>query len=361
MLTILHTEASLGWGGQEIRILQESLGMIRRGKRVLLAASEDSSIFKRTAGSDIRTFPVNFWKKDPRSIMNMLSLLGREKVDIVNTHSSSDSWVTTIAARLLGARPRIIRTRHLSTAIGRSYLSRLIYDKLPDAVITTGEEIRQRMIHDNGFNGAKIHSIPTGIDLNRFDPAKVKPAFYQRGFCVGMIGVLRSWKGHQYLLKAVPGICEEIPDAYFYIVGEGPQKRNIKNLISRMSLSDRVFMLGHREDIPEVLSSLHLLVQPSYENEGVPQSVLQAMAMEKPVVAADAGAIKEVVINGETGFLIAPRNEREIAQKVIELQRSPEMSRTLGRKGRLLVEREYSMEGMLDRVEELYSRLLARG
>ncbi|MDP3296460.1 MAG: glycosyltransferase family 4 protein [Thermodesulfovibrionia bacterium] len=356
-LTILHTESSIGWGGQEIRILHESIGMIKRGYRVIIAAPEGSNIFKRARGVSINTFPTYFQKKNPISILKVLSIINREKVDIVNTHSSSDSWVTSIAARLSRVRPKIIRTRHLSTPISRSFLSRILYDVLPDAVITTGEEIKQIMVNDNGFDGSKIFSIPTGIDLERFNPTEVKPAFQANGFSVGMIGVLRSWKGHRYLIEAVPQILKDIPDAVFYIVGDGPQRENIKNLIQEFSLEEKIFMLGYREDIPEVLASLDVIVHPSYANEGVPQSILQAMAMEKPVAASNAGAIKEVVIDGEIGFLIEPKNVTQLAEKVIELYKVPELRIKFGKEGRKYVEKDFPIGKMLDKIESLYKFL----
>lgn len=361
MLTILHTESSEGWGGQEIRIVQETLGMMKRGHRVIIAALASARIYERAGQAGIPVFPVRFKKKNPASLLEISSLINRERVDIVNTHSSADSWVSTLAARLSRRKPKIIRTRHLSTPISKSYLSRLIYDLFPDAIMTTGEEIRQRMIHDNRFDGEKIVSIPTGIDLDLFDPGKVKPAFQSKGYSIGIVGVLRSWKGHRYFIEAIPEICERIPDAHFYIVGEGPQHEHIKSLISRLSVADRVSMLGHREDVPEVLSSLHAVVQPSYASEGVPQSVLQAMAMEKPVVAADAGAIKEVVKDGQTGFLIKPRDVHEIAAKVTVLYHNPDLGAIFGREGRRLVKARYSIDLMLDKIEKLYRRLLKEG
>lgn len=357
MFTILHTESSTGWGGQEIRILEESLGMLERGHRVVIAAPQNSSIFKRALKAGIKVFHCDFQKGNPRSFFRINSLIKNEGIDILNTHSSSDSWVATMAARLLNVRPKIIRTRHLSTPISRSLLSHMIYNILPDAVITTGEEIRQRMINENRFNASKIFSIPTGINLNRFDPRKVKPALESQGFSIGMIGVLRSWKGHRYLIEAVPEILKYIPEATFYIVGDGPQYENIERLIDSLLLRDKVFMLGHREDIPEILASLNVVVHPSYANEGVPQSVLQALAMERPVIAADVGAIKEVVIDNETGFLISPRRVDEIVAKVGILYKNRELGKAFGKNGRNLVERSYSFEIMLDKVESLYERL----
>ena len=141
----------MGWGGQEIRIVNESAGMARRGHRIIVAAPVNSNIFRRAQDAGLQVLPSEFRKKNPFSVFSAVSMIDGIKPDIINTHSSSDSWVSSMAAKLSRTRPKIIRTRHLSTPISRSFPSRVIYDLLPDAVMTTGEEIRQQMIRFNGF------------------------------------------------------------------------------------------------------------------------------------------------------------------------------------------------------------------
>ncbi len=359
MLTILHTESSLGWGGQEIRILQESLGMKARGYRVLVAASSKSLLLPRAEKAGLEIIPLDLQHKYPWIISQIVSILNKMDVHILNTHSSSDSWLATLAAKMAKRRPIIIRTRHLSTPISKNLWSRLIYDLLPDAIITTGEEIRRQMIQENNFDGDKIFSIPTGVDLEQFDPEKVKPCWPRQGFGVGMIGVLRSWKGHQYFLKAVPLILAKIPESRFHIVGDGPQFNNLKQIIEELRLQDKVFLWGHREDIPEVLASLDILVHPSYGHEGVPQIILQALAMKKPVVATPVGSITEVIIEGQTGLLVPPRDAEKIAERVIELYKNSELRQTLIDNGREYIRRKYSFQIMLDHLEDLYAALLS--
>ncbi|KAF0182399.1 MAG: glycosyl transferase group 1 [Nitrospirae bacterium] len=361
MITILHTEASDGWGGQEIRIVQESLGMMGRGHRVVIAAPEHSAIYSRARFAGIEVVRTDLHRKRFSSVSAFRSVLKKIQPDIVNTHSSSDSWVASIAIQgLFSVKPRIIRTRHLSTPIGRSLLSRVIYDVVPDAVMTTGEEIRSRMIQVNRFQADKILSVPTGIDLGRFDPESASPTIAVKGFAIGMLGVLRSWKGHQYFLQAIPEMKHRIPSAHFFIAGDGPQKANIESAIRKQGLQDDVTMLGHCEDVPAVLASIDVLVHPSYANEGVPQSILQALAMKRPVVASDAGAISEVITDGQTGFLIQPKRPDQIAGRVVELCRNAEVRAAFGEAGRRLVEQKYSFQHMLNVIEELYRKLLGR-
>lgn len=354
----MHTEAQTEWGGQAIRILTESRGMASRGYRLIIATPRESRLYEESEKSGLLTFDASFSKKDPRSFFRIKSLIERENVDIINTHSSPDSWVGGIAAAISRRKPAVIRTRHISTPIGKSLLSYFLYQKINDAIITTGEAIRQKMIRENGFRQQMIHSFPSSVDLRIFDPDTTVPSFQTSGFSVGMISVLRSWKGHLYLLEAVPEILRHIGNAFFYIVGDGPQRSNIETLIREKSLEDRVFMLGHRDDVAGIMKSLDVLVHPSYSSEGVAQSILQGLAMGKPVIASDCGATGEVIIDGRTGFLIPPKDPQAIAQKVVELYRNPALGSLLGENGRRLVRDRYSLEGLVDGIEALYLRLL---
>ncbi len=357
-LTILHTESSKGWGGQEIRILQEALGMRDRGYRVLIATEKDSILFQKALAKNLEVFPIHFSKYNPLSFLKIKSLIEKEKVDILNTHSSKDSWIATIAAKIAYNKPKIIRTRHLSTPISKSYASKIIYDLIPDAVITTGEIIKERMVKINKFDPTKIISIPTGVDLNKFRVNEINHSRKNDCFLVGTIGILRSWKGHEYLLRAVPLVIEKIKDIHFYIVGDGPQFKNLKKLITQLEIERYVSMTGYREDIPEIISSLDVLVHPSIANEGVPQSILQALAMKIPVIACDTGSIREIIKNNQTGILIEPKNPYAIYKAILKILTDRELKLQIIENAIKLVREKYSFEGMLCKIERLYKTLM---
>jgi glycosyltransferase involved in cell wall biosynthesis len=229
-------------------------------------------------------------------------------------------------------------------------------------VITTGKAIREQLIRVNGFNADKIVSVPTGVDTDIFRPegshkdirdeldlAPLTPL-------VGSLSVIRSWKGLDYLVKAVPRVLKEMPEARFIMAGEGPHRNTLEKTIKETSVEDKVYLLGHREDIVNILSSIDVLVHPSYANEGVPQTILQAMAMKKPVIATDLPPLKEVVIDGETGILVPIKNPEAIAAGTIRQLRDKELSGRFGENGRKLVVSSYTFNGMLDKLEALYSR-----
>lgn len=363
--TILHTEASKGWGGQEIRIITEAEGLIKRGHRIIIAAPPDAKIIKHAKTKNIEAVPLSMEKFSVLGpIKKLMDIINKYKIDIVNTHSSRDSWLASIAARLSFRKPVIIRTRHLSTPISNNLLSRIVYNHLPHKIITTGESIKDSMIERNNFNPDKIVSIPTGINLEIFKTRKsgtnIKRAFNipARSPLIGMVSVLRSWKGHIYLLEAVPNVIKKNPNTRFLIVGDGPYRDVIEEKIKKMGIERYVIMAGHREDIPEILSAIDFLVFPSYANEGVPQAILQAFAAGKTVIASNAGSVSEVVLNNKTGILIPPRNSAFLGKRIIELLNAKDKRKKMALAGRKLVESGYSLEAMLNKIEKIYNELM---
>ena len=367
--TIMHTEASTGWGGQEIRIITESVGMIERGHRVLLVCQPTSVISKKASEQGIETFVMPIRGAfDVKGIRRLRALYRDQHVDIVNTHSSKDSWCAGLAAKISGD-VKVIRTRHLSIPIKRSFDSRLLYHTLPDAVITTGESVRKHIIEQTGCESDSVVSIPTGIDLNRFNPAGVDGSSVRAefgvgddGLLIGSVGMLRVMKGHAYLLSAAAEIVREFPSAMFVIVGDTAFESNIKERlaeqIAELGIGDNVIMAGYRDDIPNIMAGLDIFVLASTKNEGVPQVITQAMAMKRPVVGTNVGSVYEQIIDKETGFLIEKANSAEIRDSVVALLRNPAMAREMGEKARKLVEERFSLETMLDKTEALYARLM---
>ena len=366
---ILHTEASTGWGGQEIRILSESAGLTKRGHEVMIACQPGSVISERASNQGIGTFVIRLGGAfDVAGIRHLSALIRRREVDIVNTHSSKDSWCAGLAAKLSGG-AKVIRTRHLSIPIKRSLESKLLYRTLPDAVVTTGEALREHVIERTGLCPERVVSIPTGIDLAKFDPTVVDGSGVRAEFgiatdvpFIGTVGMLRIMKGHSYFLEAASRVVKKCPEAKFLIVGDiafsSPIKVQLASLVDELGIGDRIIMAGYREDIPEVMAALDVFVLPSIRNEGVPQVISQAMAMKKPVVATDVGAIREQVMDGETGLTVEKADAGQLARAILAFLEDPEKARRMGENGRKLVEEKFSLDAMLDATEALYQRLL---
>ena len=356
MLTILHSESSTGWGGQEVRILVEALAFKEKGYNIIILSSPKSFLCKEANASGIKTLPIEF--KHTVSIFDSLkvfSILKKERVDIVNTHSSIDSWVVSPAAKFLGI--PVIRTRHVSTRIKNPFL----YKRLCDRIIVTADAIKQDMIKVNGINPDKITSIPTGIDLDIFNALKVHGERIRREFSIpdktpliGMVSVLRSWKGHRYFIEAASKVIKVMPDIRFMIVGDGPMKDFVEGTIDRFSLRSHVIMSGFRSDIPDILAAMDIFVLPSTGSEGVPQAILQAQSLGRPVIGTRVGGIPEVIEDGVTGVLIPPKDPDALAHSILSLIQDKEKAGELGVNGMKLVKEKFSITNMVDKIEAVY-------
>lgn len=221
------------------------------------------------------------------------------------------------------------------------------------------------MIEVNRFPPEKIVSIPTGVDMERFNPDRVKEnireelGIDQDAPLVGNISIIRTEKGYPYFLEAAQEILKVKPKTKFLIVGHEPKGDTLAQAVKRQGLEGEVIMPGLRKDIPQVLATLDVFVLSSLR-EGVPQGVTQALAMEKPVVATNVGGIPEIVKNNQTGLLVPPTNSRALARAILELLEDREKAERLGRNGRKLIEEKFSQETMIEKIEDLYRELLKK-
>lgn len=367
-MIILHTEASRGWGGQELRILSEIRAMRTRGHTVFLAAAPESELVKRMAGTPDApiTFPFK-GKFDRKTIKGLRTFMAKEGVQIINSHSSIDGWTDAIACLKMPA-VRFVRTRHLSIPVKTNWPTRWVYGR-PHALVTTGEALRQKLIDINKQPASKVLSIATGVDLTRFNPEnydrhKIRQEFNisDDQLLVGMIAMMRGMKGHTVLMQALPKITAAVPQVRFLIVGgvldDNPMPQQLRDEVARLGLSDKVHFSGLRQDIPDILAALDLKVLPSVSDEGVPQSLTQALAMGVPVVSTTVGAIGEVVEEGVTGRQAAPNDVDGFADLVIAQLTDRESAKRLATAGQERVRKFYSVEAMTRRTEALYQRLL---
>lgn len=361
-LRVLHTEWSDGWGGQEIRILSECLGLAAQGHRVELAGCPEGQLRRRAQEVGLVFHPLPMagpW--DLRAVWRLARLLRREGFDILHTHSSVDSWVGGVAARTAGV--ACVRTRHLSAPVSTHPLN-FVY-RLPQAVITTGEGIRRHLVEDYGLFPERVFSIPTGVDTMRFRPREPDPELQaELGLSpeepvVAMVAVLRSWKRHDLFCRMARMLLDQGQRARFLIVGDGPGRERVGGYLDELELRPAVIMTGHREDVERILSLCTVVVLCSDRNEGVPQAVLQAMACARPVVAAAAGDVPQVVRDGQTGLLVPPGEVEPLARAVQRLLEDAALRRRLGEAGRRLVEEHHSLAAMLAATEEVYARVLA--
>jgi glycosyltransferase involved in cell wall biosynthesis len=358
---ILHSESSKGWGGQEVRVFAELGWMRAQGHWVALAADPQSAIARKAQAVGMNFYPLRTHKALlPLEILRLTTWLVRHRVEVVNTHSSNDGWLAGVAARL-ALRPMLIRSRHIEVDYPNRFWSEVAFRVLPHHVLSTSRRIADRLIEELHVPRARIDCVATGVDLEKFRPDLPGTLRQELSLgtdiaLVGMISVLRSWKGHATFLDAAEKILQRANGpVHFVIAGDGPGRDELTQKVAQGPCRGAVTLLGHRDDVPGVLASLDVLVLPSYAHEGIPQIILQAEAMARAVVATTIGGIPEVVEDGVTGLLVAPRDPAALAKKITQLLDDPPLRQRLGAAGRARVEREFSLAAMGERLLVLYA------
>ena len=321
IIRVLHTEWSDGWGGQEIRIINEMTAVREEGVEVFLACRDDSFIKRKAIENNIKVFTLPFrGNSDFKTLFGLNKIIKTFSIDILNTHSGKDTWVGGLAAKLTGI--KFIRTRHLSNRI--SPVRTNFINELADYVVTTGESVRNDMIKYNRIKPKLIQSIPTGIDDDVFDPALYSKDLCRQNFgieqdeiAIGNIAVLRQFKRHDLFLEMAKLLVDSYPNKklVFLLAGDGPQKDNIVSLIDQLDLTLKVRMLGHVDQVPELLTALDVFVLSSDSKEGVSQSLMQALLMNKAVVATNIGSTRDL-FNGDNFQLINERNIVSLVEAV---------------------------------------------
>ena len=363
-MRILHTESSIGWGGQELRILTEMEGMRRRGHTVHLVTADIADILPaaRARGLTADALPIAY--KKPRGLRELRKWL-RNNVhgfDVVNTHSSTDAWLVAMAGATIPRMPPVVRTRHVSTPVNNSWTTRWLYQRATCHIVVTGEALKSQLVRNNGFDPAKITSVRTGIDLARFRPLDGAAARARCGVdarpAVAIVATLRDWKGHDDLLDAWAAL--QVKGWQLLVIGDGPRRAHLERRVAEMGLSTDVRFTGNQDDVPAWYSCAEIAVLPSFGDEGVPQSLMQAAACGLPAISTPIGAIAEAVRDGKTGLLVPPRDVRALTSALSYLMTHDELRRHMGRAALERAQVEFGIDRMLDGMERVFASAAGR-
>ena len=354
-MRILHTEWSDGWGGQEIRIISEMEGVREKGIDVRLACREKSKIKEEALKKGFKVYTLPFkGNTDFKTLFALRKIIKQDNINIVNTHSGKDTWVGGLAAKLSGR--KFIRTRHLSNRINSSRTN--FINELADFIITTGESVKEDMIKYNRINPNKIISIPTGIDDELFDPLKYDKqksreifGLKKDKYYIGILAVLRSFKRHDFFLDIVD-YFKDNKNVEFIIAGEGPKKEEIENKIKDLNLKN-VKLLGHITKVPEFLKAIDLQLLTSDSKEGVPQSVIQGLMMQKDIIASNVGSVRDLYRNNN--FLMLDDLDLD---KWIESVKKIYNKELCFNKDRDYIIKNFSKKAMVNKVLDVYKRVL---
>lgn len=358
-MKILHTEASPGWGGQELRILAEAEGMRARGHQVILAIQESGGLVKPAREAGFLVYEIPFKKARAFQILyQLMRLIRKHGIEIVNTHSSIDAWIGGIAGKISGC--RVIRTRHLSTPIRKGLNSRLLYNWLADYVVTTCESVVDIILTQAALPQNRCSSVPTGVNPEKLFIKEGEVAAFRQKYgikpedcLVGTLCVLRGWKGVSDMLQAAK-ILEGVPHLKWIVVGSGASEQVFREEQKRLGLEERVIFTGHLASPYVALRAMDIFLLLSWAHEGVSQASLQAAFFEKALITTSVGGLGEVCLDGVTGIQVPKRDPQAVAKAVSSLLGNAPLRKEFGKRAKELVERHFTLAHTLDKMEEIY-------
>jgi glycosyltransferase involved in cell wall biosynthesis len=366
-------------GGVPEQVLMLVKGLVPDHLVTLVCGALDAKYEHQLRGAGVEVVQVGFERllnplADLRTFFTLLRLFRSRRFDVVHTHMYKAALIGAAAAAVARV-PVVVNTAHnlgflaLPNAGLRALFwlyDRLLFAATMDAVITVSNRIRQQVVGSGLVPDEKAVAIQNGIDLGPFlatgDQSESLRAEFGCGpedVLIVTVGRLVWFKGLDILLDAIPSIAAPTGRAKFVIVGDGPLRKPLLEQVTRLSLGDRVQFTGERRDVPAVLAAADVFVLPSV-SEGLPISILEAMAAAVPVIATDVGGVPELVMDGETGVLVPARNKDALARAISRLAADPALRRRMGERGRERVMANFSSSAMVQHTYGLYCSLLSR-
>ena len=350
--------------GSVVQMFEAAAGLAARGHTVLAVTRRDADLAQRFADAGVEHVALPLRHEFDLVSTRRFARLARERnVEVVHVHKGIAHAVAW-GATFLGARFGLVVNRGVSFPIdfvsGFKYRSRRV-----SRIVTVCESIRQVVITSGRVPAHKVGVIYAGVDLERFDPVRTNPQTVREELgipagarVVGHVG-MRDWKGWKELMRAFPAVRADHPLAHLLLVActsEG-QRQGVLELAREMGLAGAVTATMERRDMPDVLAACDVVIDPSWAGTGITGTIREAMALAKPVVATAVAGNPELVEDGISGILVAPRDVPMLAAAVSRVLRDAELATRLATAGQQRVREGFSTAARVARLEALYLRV----
>lgn len=297
-------------------------------------------------------------------LRRLYRLIKTNRVDIVHTHHFTQLFFAALPARLAGA--RIIHTEHECFSYMESAFTRAMIKPLSSlchGMTVVGPEVAGYFVRTIGIPRKRVLIIPNGVDITKFtsDRSTVRHelGIAEHEMVIGTVGRLEPEKDQKTLLEAFRLVREVQPMARLVIAGSGGMAQELQSYARRIGIAEYTSFLGTRRDVPRLLSGMDIFVLSSVR-EGLPISLIEAMAARKPVVASDIGSVRDLVRHDENGLLAVPGDIAAFSRSLLRLIESSHLRERMGDAGRLTVERSFSLPVMIRAYEGLYRSALEK-
>ena len=335
-----------------------------RASLCVLQRPDDASRWFETAG--VATFCVGRSKLDARHLLDVRDVLLVQDTDLLVLSGPKSMIVGGLLARFLGLPTSPHFNHMIPNSMPMMWLQRRLSSTTAIAVAVS-QAVRDWAAENYGLLDARIRVVHPGHDVARFAAPQpgVRRTFRaalnidQHTPVIALIGrLLSAQKGQELLIRAIPGVLRLCPNAILLVVGDGPDRAELETLVRGLGLGQAVRLLGHRDDIPEVLASTDVLVLPSLCEEAFPLAALEGLAAGRPVVAFAVGGLREIVCDGATGLLVAKGDVPGLVEAIVSLVQNPTLGDQLGRAGKQFAAR-FTVEAHVMQLMDLYEEIVA--
>lgn len=359
---VLHLIQGLEVGGLEYMVVNLIKGL-NRGRFVSSVCCFDTL---GALADDLDGVEVRLLKRkqgvDYSYPLRLAALIRREGAQVLHLHNPTAFFYGALAGAIARV-PWIVYTEHARDV--RPNIKIRLADRLlacfTDRVVAVAGHVKKNLVEYQWFDPAKVSIIYNGIDSGKFTggrdggSVRLSLGIGQRAPVVGIVARLDPIKNHACLLRAFAKVREGFPDAVLLVIGDGPLRGELEGQAEAAGLGGSVRFLGTRSDVESLLQCLDVFVLSSV-SEGLPLTVLEAMAAARPVVATRVGGIPEAVEDGLEGLLVPPDDEGALAAAIGKMLSDREGAAEMGRAARRKFEKSFSLEMMIKRYEEVYSR-----
>ncbi len=379
-IRMLHVITRLIRGGADENTLYTVRGLDPRRYTVDLVVGEGSEAECLEGLDPARVVHLPELRRDPHPLKDVIALLKlaalirRRRYQIVHTHTAKAGFLGRLAAAMVGT-PTIIHTvhgvtfhEHLPRGQRTFYLLlERVAGRFTHQFVTVGEDVKTIYVRAGIGEPRSYETIYSGMPLDEYleagEMSDLERARVRRELglepghqAVAMAARLEPRKGHAYLFAAVQRLKPTHPEMRVLVLGDGPRRAELEAAARALGIEDVVWFLGHRLDLPRVLAAADVSVLTSLW-EGLPRVLVQSAATGKPILTFDVEGAWEVVRDGESGFIVPPRDVDAFTARLDQLLRDRSRARAMGRVGRTRVSQVWNVETMLDRLDGLYQRL----
>jgi glycosyltransferase involved in cell wall biosynthesis len=368
-IRILHIIESGGPGGAETVLLNIVNNLDENEYHSIVVLLRTGWLHQQLKKNAISTILLKSLHSYDLSFLIRLWLNVKErKVDLIHSHLPDVNLYSCLAG--FAARIPIVTTYHGSPTepqgrINSYGLKYPLIRTLSTRIVAVSDWLKDDLVKTARFPPKKLKTIYNGVDWKRFDlPSNSMTKRKELNIApdekvVGMVANLRPAKGYEYFIRAAAIIAEDTPKVKFLVIGEEEEtvRKTITREIDALGLTDKVILLGFREDVPELLKLLDVFVLSSV-SEGLSIATIEAMAAGIPTVVTKSGGPQEVVLDGRTGFLAPPKDEKSLAEKVLLLLGNRELAASMGQEAQARVKARFGIDTMIENYETLYHQCL---